>query len=114
LENIVMVSFSESIYRGYRITAWAQGSLDVASGEMPVRFMARAVVAGTAAAVLDYRLPVPDRDALLFTQPVSARHHAEAMARAYVDQLRQANAGDATLGHAYRRERGARASQAAA
>jgi hypothetical protein len=116
--EIVMVSFSESIYRGYRITAWAQGSLELADGEKTARFAAHAVVAGTAAAVMDYRLPVPDLEAPLFAQPASARHHAEAMARAYIDELRQAHAFDPSFErdtvHGYRRERGSRASQAAA
>jgi hypothetical protein len=112
-EKIVMVSFSESIYRGYRITAWAQSSLDLATAQ-PARFMARAVVAGTAAAVMDYRLPVPALDAPRFTQPASARHHAEAMARAYVDELRREHASETSIERGYRRERSARVSQAAA
>ena len=112
-----MVSFSESIYRGYRITAWAQSSLDLASDARDTRFIARAVVAGTAAAVMDYRLPVPSLDTALFAQPATARHHAEAAARAYVDELRQVNGLDtrdtASEGR-YRRARGDGRSQVAA
>jgi hypothetical protein len=112
-----MVSFSESIYRGYRITAWAQSSLNVANEAQATRFIARAVVAGTAAAVMDYRLPVPTLDTTLFAQPATARHHAEAAARAYVDELRQINGVDAreTVSEGrYRRARGDGRSQAAA
>jgi hypothetical protein len=76
------------------------------------------VVAGTAAAVMDYHLPVPDLDTTFFAQPASARHPAEVMARAYIDELRQAHAIDTSFerdtAHGYRRERGSRASQAAA
>ncbi|KQR78525.1 hypothetical protein ASG35_08870 [Burkholderia sp. Leaf177] len=84
-----MFSFSESIYRGYRITAWAQSALELTDTSQPARFIARAVVAGTAAAVMDYRLPVPDLDAASFPQPATARHRAEAAARAYIDELRR-------------------------
>lgn len=85
-----MVSFSECIYRGYRITAWAQASRDASAPG----FIAHAVVAGTAAAVMDYRLPVPHLDAPHFDQPASARHHAEGAARAYIDELVQAHTID--------------------
>ncbi|WP_213781251.1 hypothetical protein [Caballeronia sp. dw_276] len=84
-----MFSFSESIYRGYRITAWAQSALNLTDTTTPTSFVARAVVAGTAAAVMDYRLPVPGLDAASFPQPATARHRAEAAARAYIDDLRR-------------------------
>jgi hypothetical protein len=98
-----MFSFSESIYRGYRITAWAQSASNLADNAKPTRFVARAVVGGTAAAVLDYRLPVPDLDAASFPQPAAARHRAEAAARAYIDELRR-NEETESVGR-YRRSR---------
>lgn len=112
-----MVSFSESIYQGYRITAWAQSSLEVAGDSTASRFIARAVVAGTAAAVMGYRLPVPSLDATPFARPATARHHAEAAARAYVDELRQVNGVDTydtSSEGRYRRARGDGRSHAAA
>jgi hypothetical protein len=116
--EIVMVSFSESIYRGYRITAWAQSALEIADGKRPTRFMARAVVVGTAAAVMDYRLPVPKLDSLIFDQPAMARHRAEAAARAYIDELHQASSVedsfDMNSARGYRRARVARGSSQAA
>jgi hypothetical protein len=108
-----MVSFSECVYRGYRITAWAQASHGASRG-----FAGRAVVAGTAAAVMDFRLPVPIPDPRVHTQPATARHVAEAAARAYIDELRQAHtihdAREARNESAYVRAREHRPSRAAA
>ncbi|AMM16224.1 hypothetical protein AX768_18665 [Burkholderia sp. PAMC 28687] len=98
-----MFRFSESIYRGYRITAWAQSALDLTDSAKPTSFVARAVVAGTAAAVMDYRLPVPGLDAAAFAQPAAARHRAEAAARAYIDELRRNE--EAESAGQYRRSR---------